>query len=166
MKLIIYQIFGTIAAILSIVALLCKNKKKLLKVQLLANLLYSIQYWIMNAMSASFVTLIAIFRSLFFTNEKNKKIKIATLVTAAIIAGIFSFDGTHLSIIPIFCSIVCIFGASIKNVRYYKLVYGACSAIWIYYNICVGAYVIIIANICEIISAIIGYYRYEKHDNE
>ena len=36
MKLIIYQIFGTIAAILSIVALLCKNKKKLLKVQLLA----------------------------------------------------------------------------------------------------------------------------------
>ena len=166
MKLIIYQIFGTIAAILSIVALLCKNKKKLLKVQLLANLLYSIQYWIMNAMSASFVTLIAIFRSLFFTNENNKKIKIATLVTAAIIAGIFSFNGTHLSIIPIFCSIVCIFGASIKNVRYYKLVYGACSAIWIYYNICVGAYVIIIANICEIISAIIGYYRYEKHDNE
>ena len=166
MKLIIYQIFGTIAAILSIVALLCKNKKKLLKVQLLANLLYSIQYWIMNAMSASFVTLIAIFRSLFFTNENNKKIKIATLVTAAIISGIFSFNGTHLSIIPIFCSIVCIFGASIKNVRYYKLVYGACSAIWIYYNICVGAYVIIIANICEIISAIIGYYRYEKHDNE
>ena len=96
----------------------------------------------------------------------NKKIKIATLVTAAIIAGIFSFDGTHLSIIPIFCSIVCIFGASIKNVRYYKLVYGACSAIWIYYNICVGAYVIIIANICEIISAIIGYYRYEKHEKE
>ena len=166
MKLIIYQIFGTIATILSIIALLCKNKKKLLKVQLLANLLYSIQYWIMNAMSASFVTLIAIFRSLFFTNENNKKIKIATLVTAAIIAGIFSFNGTHLSIIPIFCSIVCIFGASIKNVRYYKLVYGACSAIWIYYNICVGAYVIIIANICEIISAIIGYYRYEKHDNE
>ena len=166
MKLIIYQIFGTIATILSIVALLCKNKKKLLKVQLLANLLYSIQYWIMNAMSASFVTLIAIFRSLFFTNENNKKIKIATLVTAAIIAGIFSFNGTHLSIIPIFCSIVCIFGASIKNVRYYKLVYGACSAIWIYYNICVGAYVIIIANISEIISAIIGYYRYEKHDNE
>ena len=166
MKLIIYQIFGTIATILSIIALLCKNKKKLLKVQLLANLLYSIQYWIMNAMSASFVTLIAIFRSLFFTNENNKKIKIATLVTAAIISGIFSFNGTHLSIIPIFCSIVCIFGASIKNVRYYKLVYGACSAIWIYYNICVGAYVIIIANICEIISAIIGYYRYEKHDNE
>ena len=166
MKLIIYQIFGTIATILSIVAFLCKNKKKLLKVQLLANLLYSIQYWIMNAMSASFVTLIAIFRSLFFTNENNKKIKIATLVTAAIIAGIFSFNGTHLSIIPIFCSIVCIFGASIKNVRYYKLVYGACSAIWLYYNICVGAYVIIIANICEIISAIIGYYRYEKHDNE
>lgn len=166
MKIIFYHIFGTIATILSILALLCKKKKKLLKIQLLANLLYSVQYAIMNAMSASYVTLIAIFRSIFFKNENKKILKISTLIISALIAGFFSYNGTLLSLIPILCSIICIFGASIKNVRYYKLVYGFCSAIWIYYNYKVKAYVIILANICEIISAIIGYFRYENIQNE
>ena len=120
----------------------------------------------MNAMSAFYVTLIAIFRSIFFRNENKKLIKIFFLITAAIIAGFFSYNGTLLSLIPIVCSIICICGASIKNVRYYKLVYGFCSAIWIYYNYKVEAFVIILANICEIISAIIGYFRYEKDKNE
>lgn len=166
MKIIIYHIFGTIATILSILSLLCKKKKNLLKIQLISNLLYSIQYFIMNAMSASYVTLIAIFRSIFFKNENNKKIKILLLIILALLAGLFSYNGTILSVIPIICSIICIFGASIKNVRYYKLVYGFCSAIWIYYNYQVGAFIIIIANIFEIVSAIIGYFRYENTSNE
>lgn len=166
MKIIIYHIFGTIATILSILALLCKKKKTLLKIQLISNLLYSIQYFIMNAMSASYVTLIAIFRSIFFRNENKKLLKIISLITAALLAGFFSYNGTFLSIIPIICSIICICGASIKNVRYYKLVYGFCSAIWIYYNYQVGAFVIILANICEIFSAIVGYFRYENTQNE
>jgi hypothetical protein len=166
MKIFFYHICGAIATILSIIALLYKNKQKLLKIQLLSNLLYSLQYAIMNAMSASYVTLIAIFRSIFFKNENKKILKISILTLTAIIVGFFSYTGTLLSLLPILCSIICIFGASIKNVRYYKLVYGFCSAIWIYYNFKVGAYIIILANICEIISAIIGYFRYENNFNE
>ena len=166
MKMIFYQLFGTIATILSILALLCKKKKKLLTMQLISNFLYSVQYFIMNAMSASYVTLIAIFRSIFFRNNNKRILKISLLCSTAILVGFFSYDGTILSLIPILCSILCICGASIKNIRYYKLIYGFCSAIWIYYNYKVKAYVIILANICEIISAIIGYFRYETKQNE
>ena len=162
MKIDLYQTFGTIATILSIISLLCKNKKSLLKIQLISNFLYSLQYLVINAISASYVTLVAMLRCILFTNENNKIKKLIFLIILAIIAGLFSFDGTFLSFIPIINSIICIYGASLKNVKHYKLVYGAVSAIWIYYNFKVGATVIIIANICEIIAAIIGYFRNEN----
>ena len=65
------------------------------------------------------------------------------------------------AIIPIINGILCILGASMKNVRNYKIVYATCSAIWIYYNYMVGAYVVIISNVLEITSAIIGYERHK-----
>lgn len=155
------QFFGLIATILSIVSLLCTKKKKLMKMQMIANIMFTLQYIVLKATSAAFVGAIAILRSLFFSNNKYRRSKVAFLIALAIFAAIISYDGTFLSLIPIINSILCILGASMKNVRYYKVVYGICSAIWMYYNYMVGAYVVIISNIFEIASATIGYLKHK-----
>ena len=161
MNIIINQIFGTIATILSIVSLLSTKKKKLLKMQLMSNILFTFQYIVLKARSAAFVSVIAILRSIFFSNNKHRKSKVSFLISLALFAGIFSYNGTLLSLIPIMNAIFCIIGASQKDIRKYKVIYGICSTIWIYYNIRVGAYIVILSNICEIISAIIGYKRHK-----
>jgi hypothetical protein len=132
-----------------------------MRTQLLANLMLTIQYLILKAYSAVLTSIIACLRCYLFSNNKNRKKKVLLLTSLTLIASFFTYNGTFLSIIPIFNGILCILGASLKNVRKYKIIYGICSAIWIYYNYMVGAYVVIISNIFEILSAIIGYKRHK-----
>lgn len=153
------QFFGLIATILSIISLLYSKKKKVMKIQMISNIMFTLQYIVLKAKSAAFVGAIAVLRGSFFSNNRYRRSKVAFLISLALFAAIFSYDGTFLSLIPIINSILCILGASMKNVRNYKVVYGICSAIWIYYNYTVGAYVVIISNIFEIISATIGYLK-------
>ena len=144
------QFFGLIATILSIISLLYTKKKKVMKLQMISNIMFTLQYVVLKAKSAAFVGAIAVLRGSFFSNNRYRRSKVAFLVSLALFAAIFSYN-----------SILCILGASMKNVRNYKIVYGVCSVIWIYYNYTVGAYVVIISNIFEIISAIIGYIRHK-----
>lgn len=161
MNSIFNQFFGLIATILSIISLLYSKKKKVMKLQMISNIMFTLQYVVLKAKSAAFVGAIAVLRGAFFSNNRYRRSKVAFLVSLALFAAIFSYDGTFLSLIPIMNSILCILGASMKNVRNYKVVYGICSAIWIYYNYVVGAYVVIISNIFEIISATIGYIKHK-----
>lgn len=155
------QTFGLIATILSIIALLYTKKKQVMQIQMISNIMFALQYIVLRAKSAAFITTIAVLRGYFFSNNRKRRAKVAFLISLALFAAIFSYNGTFLSLIPIINGILCILGASMKNVRNYKVVYATCSAIWIYYNYRVGAYIVIISNIFEIISAIIGYKRHK-----
>ena len=161
MNITFNQFFGLIATILSITALLYTKKKKVMQIQMISNIMFTLQYIVLNAKSAAFVAAIAILRCYFFSNNKLKIEKLTFLISLALISGIISYDGTFISLIPIINSIICILGASMKNVKNYKIIYASCSAIWIYYNYMVGAYIVIISNIFEIITAIIGYKRHK-----
>lgn len=161
MKIIFIQFFGIISTMLGIISLLYRKKKKVMQMQLISNIMLTLQYLVLKANTAAFVSIIACLRCFLFSNNKNRKKKIIILILLALTSGFINYNGTFLSLIPIFNSILCILGASLKNVKKYKIVYGTCSAIWIYYNYMVGAYVVIISNIFEIISAIIGYKRHK-----
>lgn len=164
---VLYAQFIGIAAILIIsFSVQCRKKKNMMLLQMVAYCLYSVQYAVLNAFSGCFMDLIAALRCiLFFKYDKNKQ-KIPAFLTvfvilAILIAGSYTYNG-YLSIIPIIISIAYTVGASFKNPRIYKLIFGIAALFWLYYNIMTGAYVCIIGNTLEIFSTSIAFYNESK----
>ena len=161
---------GIIAFLLYIFSLQCKNKKNILSFQCLANLFYSLQYFLLNAYSGAYTSVLAMFRCLFYNHfEKNNKtipiILPILFLFLILIFSIFTYKNT-ISLLPILINILFIIFTYIKNLKYLRINALICAILWFIYNINVEAYGALIGNILEIISAIIALKRYkgEKHE--
>ncbi len=166
MNIYIAQIFGIMAIACIVISLQFKKKTKMMFMQMIANVFYAIQYFVLHAYTAVATSLVTVLRCILFNKYDKSRKKIPKrlsllLIVIVLIIGIFSFDG-YLSLIPIITSISYIVGASIKNAKIYKIVFGICSFLWLYYNFKVGALVSTLGNIFEIISTIIALSRYKK----
>lgn len=166
MSIYIAQIFGILAIFCIVISLQFKKKTKMMFLQMIANVFYAIQYYILNAYTAVATSLVTVLRCILFNKYDKKKRKIPKrlsyfLIAIVLVIGIFSFNGS-LSLIPIITSISYICAASIKNAKTYKLVFGMCAILWLYYNFKVGALVSTIGNIFEIASSIIALSKYKK----
>ena len=95
--MIVSQIIGMFAVILWVLSIQNKEKKNILLFQIIANLLYSLQYFIIHAFSASLTDFFGIIKSLIFYNytKNNKNIPIYMLFSIClvyIILGAFRND--------------------------------------------------------------------------
>ena len=57
-------------------------------------------------------------------------------------------------------------GASFKDPKVYKYVFGSCAIAWLFYNLKFQAYVCVIGNIMEITSTIIALVREAKRSKK
>ncbi|SRR5574344_966584 len=160
------QFVGAAALLVIVLSVQCKKKKNIMLLQTIANILYSIQYILLNAYSAAYLNIITVLRSYVYYeyDKKRKKILLIWPIIFSIFCIIFGyiFYEGPIVIIPVLITIAYTIGATYKNPNVFRIVFLVCAFIWIYYNYSVGAYVSIFGNVCEIISTYISLKRYKK----
>ena len=169
MNIIIANIIGVLAVITFIISIQYTNKEKILKYQAISNILYAIEYFLLNVRTASYMNIISASRCYLYQDyhKKKKDIPLKYLylfIILIIIITIFSYKN-FLSLIPPLITIIYIISSYLKDTKYLRFGYIICAFIWIYYNISVNAYVSLIGNMLEILSGTISIIRNQKKLN-
>jgi ribosomal protein S18 acetylase RimI-like enzyme len=164
---VVAQIMGLIALVCLVLSMQQNNKKSLLKIQLLANTFYGVQYLLLNALSAASMSLVSLIRCILFykNDQKTKKPSLLILITFIVIIIFFcitTFDGYY-SLIPIVIALMYTYALWQTNMDVFRIISVIVAMGWISYNIVVGAYVAIIGSIIELTSAVVAIIRFCKY---
>lgn len=164
--IIIYYIVSILSIFLFVISIQFKDKKDILLIQTFASMCYFIAYLILGSYSGCAIELIEQTKDIvFYRYEKKKKeisiILLIIFVSSLIIASIITYDGFY-SLMPLIINLLYFVSSYFKNPKYMRITMLLCGFLWIYFNFKVGAYIIIIGNILEIISAMISLVRYKK----
>lgn len=143
-----------------------KTKEKILIFQIVANIVISIQYFLLDAITGGVVSIINIIRCCIFYIYKKKNMKpsivfLMVFILVAIISGILTWQNTF-SVIPIIAAIVFTYGLWQDNVKITKICTAITSGNWGVYNMIVQAYVGAVQSLAEFISSIIAVVREKK----
>lgn len=159
-------IIGIIAFIFFGISLLQKDVKNILIWQIIANVFYAIQYFLIGGYSAVAMNFLNIARSIvfFIFINKNKKISIEAFIIFIIMTiflGIFTFDG-YRSLLPTFICLLYTYATYQNNLFVTRIIYLATAFIWIYYNTVIRAYTGLLGNSFEIVSNSLALFIYRK----
>ena len=160
------HVFGAFALGTWISSVQVKKKFNILILQLLANIFYAVQYFLLGYFSTGLMNIVSAFRCFAFgiNAKRNKNNSFGLLLLILFIIFILSllFCKTYLGLIPIFNTILYTISSWQDNTKYLRYIFVLCSILFVFYNWIVGAYVTLIGNIFEIISGIISIIRFEK----
>lgn len=167
---IIYYTVSVLSIFFFVASVQFKKKKNILLVQGFASMSYFIVYFILGAYSGCAIELIEQTKDFvfYFFERKDKIIPVTLLILFVgllITASILTYDGI-ISLLPLIINLAYFISSYFKNPKYIRIVMLICGFIWLAYNILVGAYIIIIGNVLEIISAIISLIRYRDTKND
>jgi hypothetical protein len=158
------QILGLIALISWVSSVQLREKKDILRLQILASVFYFLHYFMLDAVSAAAVSVVSIFRllTIYLIERKGKKVPVSILILfIALLVGVgFLTYEKPLSIIPIIITILYTYGTWQPNTRILRIIFFICGWLWIYFNYNVGAYILIIGNVLEIISSGVSFFRF------
>lgn len=163
---ILAQILGGIVLILTVISVQQKTKEKILIFQIIANIVISIQYFLLDALTGGVVSIINIIRCCIFYIYKKKNMKpsvtfLGIFILVAIISGIWTWQNIF-SVIPIVAAIVFTYGLWQDNVKITKICTAITSGNWGIYNLIVKAYVGALQSLAEFTSSIIAIVREKK----
>ena len=164
--LILYYLVSILSVFLYVASVQYKNKKDILLVQVFASFCYLIVYIIKGAWSGVFVEVLEEMKSIIFMKyaKEDKKIPFVILIIfifLIVLVSIIFFDGIF-SLLPLFINIILFVSSYFKNPKYMRITMLICGALWGIYNISIGAYIIVIGNILEIVSASISLIRFKE----
>lgn len=163
---ILAQILGFLGLLCLLLSYQQLNKRKYLYIQGIASIFYCSQYLMLKAYSAVGSNIIAIIRSflVYYIEKKTKKTPIIALIIIEImiiIIGLFTYENIY-SLIPIIIASLFTLAVSLKRLEYTYFIGVIAAALWILYNLIVGAYVAAIGSVFELISAFIGMIKIIK----
>lgn len=160
------QACGVITIFLTVSSVQFSNKEKIIFVNMLANVMCAIQYFLLSAITGGVLSIINGIRCLTFylIKKKNKKPSIYVLILFEIISiagGVLTWQ-SYWSIIPIFVSMLFTFCMWQDNVQLIRIGSGVAGIGWTAYNIIVQAYVGAFQQFCQFVSAAISFVRGKK----
>lgn len=163
------QIFGVFALVFWCISIQMNKRKKVLILQTLANIFYSAQYFFLGAVSTAGMNLISTIRTLiFYRNDKKKKTNsiFSLMLFITLILTIWCIDiilngFKYYEIIPVFITIAYTYATWQQNLHVLRYIFLVCAFLWIGFNLKVGAYVLVIGNVLEIISGITAISRFD-----
>lgn len=153
------QIIATIGLIVLFSSYFMKKINKLLIVQILSNILFSISYFLIGGISALFVHLFDMIRDIFYYKSDNDHIIYIFSIPAFIIIAVISYSNI-ISIFPILASIVDGYGLS-KGRKTTLLTSVLTYIIWFIYDYSLNAYMCIAADTILIITVIILFINHK-----
>lgn len=164
---LIVNIVSVISIFLFIISVQFKNKKDILIIQTLSSICYMIVYFLLKAYSGATIELVEQTKNIVFIEyeKSNKDIPLLVLllfIGLLIIITILTYNGLN-SIMPLIIYILYFLSSYFKNPKTIRTTMILCAIIWMLYNYSIGAYLMIIGNILEIISAVISLIRYKKN---
>lgn len=167
---ILAQIIGGIVLILTVISVQFKTKEKILMCQIIANVLVSIQYFLLDALTGGVVSIINVIRCIIFYFYKKKNMKpsivfLGIFVIVAVVSGILTWQSVF-SIIPIIAAIVFTYGLWQDNIKITRICTAITAGNWSIYNIIVKAYTGAIQSVAECISAIIAMIRHRNQKSD
>lgn len=140
------------------------TKKRYLLFQIISNIFYFAQYFLLNAISACLMNILQILKSICFYLYENGKLKInkniilGIFTVLPIIIGFFTYT-TPISLIPIILSIIYTVAMWVDQLVVTYSISSICPIVWIFYNFTFKAYVAGCGSIVEFLFAAIGLVR-------
>lgn len=162
---IIANIFGAIAITTWAISVQANKKSNILKLQIIANAFYAIEYYLLNLYSAACMNIVSTVRMILI-NKKEKERKVITkwfvlIFSAIIIAiGIKTYEN-YLSLFPIIITLAYTFATCQKNLKVIRIIFLIAAMFWVYYNFLGEAYISLLGNAFEIVSGIISIIRFD-----
>ena len=165
------QLVGILVAIVAILSLQCKNIKKLLALQVLANGLLMLNYALLDNWSGAVVGILGAVQTviifLFRSKGKNIPLYITILFMASFIVSAFFTYQKPQDILPTIAALVFVLITIQEKTSVCRKYAILNNIIWIIYDILAGAWTTLITHASLLISAIIGIIRLDtKKDNQ
>ena len=162
---IIYVVVSIASIFLYILSVQFKKKKHILITQIFASLSYLIIYVIKGAWAGVAIEVLEESKDVVIIGFENKKKKVPVIILALFIISLFVvtfifYDG-YGSLLPLIINIILFVSTYLKNPKWIRYVMVLCGFLWGCYNLYVGAYIILIGNVLEIVSAFIAIYMFD-----
>lgn len=157
---VLAQVFGLLSLLFMSLSYISKDKEAYLKKQIVANVLYGLQYLCLFALSGFITSVISSIKTILFHNEHKKKGSISLCLLLVfevlyLISGILSYNG-FISLIPVIISIIYTWASWQPNLKITCIVGIVVGLMWVTYNASVGAYIAIFSGVIESVSSAIG----------
>ena len=160
---LVAQIIGIIALVCSVISFQQKTHKIMLVFQLLATVLFSVHFALLGAYTGAILNGIAVFRSVVFMNKDKKWAKnkawLILFCIVSVAAGAMTWDGSVISIFPVFGLLFTTVAFWIKTPKYVRMTAFPSSPLWLAYNIINRSYGGAITEIINMISIIVAMIR-------
>lgn len=163
---IIYIVISVLSIFLYVISVQFKKKKHILLSQIGASLCYLIVYVIKGAWSGAAIEVLEELKDISFIQIEKKKKKIPFLVlfvflSLLVAVSIIFYDGPF-SLLPLIINVLLFTSTYFKNPKYIRWTMLFSGILWSIYNLSLGAYIILIGNVLEVISAIISLIRFKN----
>jgi hypothetical protein len=157
------QILGVFVFICVFASMQTKNIKYVMLWQIGCNGLGMLSYVLLDGFSGSGIYMVALIQSLifFFIRKygKDEPRWIQPVIIVAYIAcSALAFKGL-IDIIPMIAAVTCALGISQKKPTNYRIIMVLNGAVWMIYDILVGAYTMLGSHVLTVIAALIGIIR-------
>ncbi len=168
MLFILAQICGLIALVLTVVSVQFKTKEKIVMCFVFANLVVTIQFFLLNAITGAIISIINTIRCIvfYYYKKKDKKPSLMILLIfeiVAVISGIISWQNIW-SIIPIIVTVIYTYGLWQDDVKVIRITTAVVGLGWAIYNGIVMAYVGAIQEFSQFVSATIALVRNKEKE--
>ena len=160
---IIAQIFGFLVFLFVFASAQTKNMKNALLCQIGCNGFGMLSYVLLGGFSGCGIYLIATLQSVIFyfirrSGKEEPKWLNPVIVVAYILCSAATFQG-WLDLVPMMAAVLCAIGLAQKNPTKYRIVLLLNGAIWLIYDVFVGAYTMLASHIITVGSALLGIIR-------
>lgn len=167
---IIYIVVSVLSIILYVISVQFKKKKHILLSQIGASLCYLIVYVIKGAWSGVAIEILEELKDVSFIQIEKKKKKIPfvilfVFIILLVIVSIIFYDGPF-SLLPLLINVLLFTSTYFKNPKYIRWTMLFTGMLWGVYNLSLGAYIIFIGNILEVISSSISLIRFKNNKSK
>ena len=138
-----------------------KESNKILIFGIIATIISSISYILLNAYTGMAMCFIAIIRNLLFKKDKQSKFYLILILILTVVASIFTFD-SYFCLFNIVATLIYTYAIWQENTKIYKLLGIIVNVLMIVYDIYIQSILGVILMSIAFVSSIIGYYKDSK----
>lgn len=138
-----------------------KDSNKILIFGIIATIISSISYVLLNAYTGMAMCFVAIVRNLLFTKDKKNTLNLMLIFVLTLIASIFTFN-SYFCLFNIVATLIYTYALWQKNTKTYKLLGIAVNGLMIIYDIYIQSIFGVILITIAFISSIIGFFKENK----
>ncbi len=142
-----------------------KDSNKILIFGIIATIISSISYVLLNAYTGMAMCFIAIIRNLLFAKSKKNILNLSLIFILTLIASIFTFD-SYFCLFDIVATLIYTYALWQKNTKTYKLLGIIVNGLMIIYDIYIKSVFGVILISIAFISSIVGFLKENKQNQE